>query len=77
VSVARFIADQRTKYGVPHTLVCALLGVSLALPCSTRSTARNLNASSVSWSSFRPSSSRTPPFSQAKSKKCSTYLRVF
>jgi putative transposase len=30
VSVARFIADQRTKYGVPHTLVCALLGVSLA-----------------------------------------------
>jgi transposase InsO family protein len=30
VSVARFIADQRTKYQVPHTLVCALLGVSLA-----------------------------------------------
>jgi putative transposase len=30
VSVARFIADQRTNYGVPHTLVCALLGVSLA-----------------------------------------------
>jgi len=29
VSVARFIADQRTKYQVPHTLVCALLGVSL------------------------------------------------
>lgn len=28
--MARFIADQRTKYGVPHTLVCALLGVSLA-----------------------------------------------
>jgi transposase InsO family protein len=30
VSVARFIADQRTLYRVPHTVVCALLGVSLA-----------------------------------------------
>jgi transposase InsO family protein len=30
VSVARFIADQRTKYQVPHTLTCLLLGVSLA-----------------------------------------------
>jgi transposase InsO family protein len=30
VSVARFIADQRTDYRVPHTVVCALLGVSLA-----------------------------------------------
>jgi len=30
VSVARFIADQRTFYRVPHTVVCALLGVSLA-----------------------------------------------
>ena len=30
MSVARFIADQRTIYAVPHTLVCALLGVSLA-----------------------------------------------
>jgi len=30
VSVARFIADQRTKYRVPHTAVCVLLGVSLA-----------------------------------------------
>ena len=30
MSVARFIADQRTKYRVPHTVVCALLGVSLA-----------------------------------------------
>lgn len=30
MSVARFIADQRTMYRVPHTLVCALLGVSLA-----------------------------------------------
>jgi transposase InsO family protein len=29
VSVARFIADQRTKYQVPNVLVCALLGVSL------------------------------------------------
>jgi putative transposase len=28
VSVARFIADQRTRYRVPHTVVCALLGVS-------------------------------------------------
>lgn len=30
MSVARFIADQRTKYRVPHTFTCALLGVSLA-----------------------------------------------
>jgi transposase InsO family protein len=30
VSVARFIADQRTTYRVPHTVVCALLGVSVA-----------------------------------------------
>jgi putative transposase len=30
VSVARFIAAQRTNYGVPHTLTCLLLGVSLA-----------------------------------------------
>jgi len=30
VSVARFIADQRTKHRVPHTLTCALLGISLA-----------------------------------------------
>jgi putative transposase len=30
VSVARFIADQRTIYRVPHTVVCVLLGVSLA-----------------------------------------------
>jgi putative transposase len=28
VSVARFIADQRTNYRVPHTITCALLGVS-------------------------------------------------
>ncbi len=30
MSVARFIADQRTKYRVPHTITCLLLGVSLA-----------------------------------------------
>jgi putative transposase len=30
VSVARFIADQRTNHRVPHTLTCALLEVSLA-----------------------------------------------
>lgn len=30
MSVARFIADRRTNYRVPHTVVCALLGVSLA-----------------------------------------------
>lgn len=30
MSVARFIADQRTRYRVPHTVVCALVGVSLA-----------------------------------------------
>lgn len=28
MSVARFIADQRTNYRVPHTITCALLGVS-------------------------------------------------
>ena len=30
MSVARFIADQRTMHRVSHTVVCALLGVSLA-----------------------------------------------
>ena len=30
MSVARFIADQRTFYRVPHTITCALLGVSLS-----------------------------------------------
>src|SRR4051794_32415116 len=30
VSVARFIADQRTNYRVPHTVVCGLLGVGVA-----------------------------------------------
>jgi putative transposase len=30
VSVARFIADQRTNYRVPHTVTCMLLGVSLS-----------------------------------------------
>ena len=30
MSVARFVADQRTKYRVPHTITCAVLGVSLA-----------------------------------------------
>ena len=30
MSVARFIADQRTKYRVPHTITCALLGVGVS-----------------------------------------------
>jgi len=30
VSVARFTADQRTNYRVPHTITCLLLGVSLS-----------------------------------------------
>lgn len=30
MSVARFIADQRTNHRVPHTVTCLLLGVSLA-----------------------------------------------
>ncbi|MCF7547606.1 IS3 family transposase [Pseudonocardia sp. WMMC193] len=30
MSVARFIADQRTSYRVPHTVCCALLGVSIS-----------------------------------------------
>jgi hypothetical protein len=30
VSVARFIADQRTMHRVPHTVTCALVGVSLS-----------------------------------------------
>ena len=29
MSVARFIADQRTMHGVPHTFTCAILGVSV------------------------------------------------
>ncbi|WND58335.1 IS3 family transposase [Mycolicibacterium vanbaalenii] len=28
--MARFIADQRTKYRVPHTVTCLLLGVSVS-----------------------------------------------
>jgi hypothetical protein len=28
VSVARFIADQRTKYRVPHTISCVIVGLS-------------------------------------------------
>jgi putative transposase len=30
VSVARFVADQRTNYGVPHTVTCKILGVSVS-----------------------------------------------
>lgn len=30
MNVARFIADQRAKYRVPHTVTCLLLGVSLS-----------------------------------------------
>jgi putative transposase len=30
VSVARFIADQRTFYRVPHAVCCAILGVSIS-----------------------------------------------
>ena len=30
MSVAGFIADQRTKYRVPHTITCVLLGVSVS-----------------------------------------------
>ena len=30
MSVARFIADQRAKYRVPHTITCVLLGVSVS-----------------------------------------------
>ncbi|EHB46369.1 IS3 family transposase [Mycolicibacterium vinylchloridicum] len=30
MSVARFIADQRTKYRVPHTFTCLLLGVGVS-----------------------------------------------
>jgi putative transposase len=30
VSVARFIADQRTFYQVPHAACCAILGVSVS-----------------------------------------------
>ena len=30
MSVARFIADQRTNYRVPHALTCALLGVAVS-----------------------------------------------
>ena len=30
MSVARFIADQRTMYRVPHAVTCAILGVSVS-----------------------------------------------
>ena len=30
MSVARFVADQSTKYRVPHTITCALLGISVS-----------------------------------------------
>ena len=30
MSVARFIADQRAKYRVPHVITCVLLGVSVS-----------------------------------------------
>jgi hypothetical protein len=30
VSVARFIANQRTTHRVPHTLTCAILGISIS-----------------------------------------------
>ena len=30
MSVARFVADQRTFYRVPHTMTCSLLGVPLS-----------------------------------------------
>ena len=30
MSVARFVADQRANYRVPHTITCALLGVSIS-----------------------------------------------
>ena len=30
MSVAGFVADQRAKYRVPHTLTSALLGVSIS-----------------------------------------------
>ena len=30
MSVARFVADQRTMHRVPHTLTCAILGISIS-----------------------------------------------
>jgi hypothetical protein len=30
VSVARFVADQRTFYGVPYAVCCAIIGVSVS-----------------------------------------------
>ena len=30
VNVARFVADQRTMYRVPHTVTCAILGISIS-----------------------------------------------
>ncbi|KMO71855.1 hypothetical protein MCHLDSM_04227 [Mycolicibacterium chlorophenolicum] len=32
MSVARFVADQRTMHRVPHTLTCAILGISILVP---------------------------------------------
>jgi hypothetical protein len=30
VRVARFIADQRTSFGVPHAVSCRILGISIS-----------------------------------------------
>jgi hypothetical protein len=30
VSVARFVADQRAMHRVPHTVTCAILGISIS-----------------------------------------------
>ena len=30
MSVARFVADQRTMHRVPHTVTCAILGISIS-----------------------------------------------
>lgn len=30
MSVAEFVADQRTDYRVPHTFTCTLIGVSMS-----------------------------------------------
>jgi putative transposase len=46
VSVARFIADQRTIHRVPHTVVCTLLGVSLAWFYKWRERAQGPSAAS-------------------------------
>ena len=60
MSVARFIADQRTNYRVPHTLSCAVLGVSVSW-VHNGSTGRPLTGSAAAANSTTGSASSSRP----------------